>query len=55
MSNCQLCNKEVDERSTQNQVGYELCLGCVDYYLDEELINIMEEKHEYKNNRRRII
>ena len=46
MSRCQLCKKEVDERSTQNQVGYELCLSCVDYYSDEELVEIMIKENE---------
>ena len=46
MSRCQLCKKEVDERSTQNQVGYELCLSWVDYYSDEELVEIMIKEKE---------
>ena len=43
MSKCYLCKKEVDERSTQNQAGYELCLTCAHYHTDEELIELMEE------------
>ena len=43
MSKCYLCKKEVDERSTQNQAGYELCLTCANYHTDEELIELMEE------------
>ena len=44
MDKCVLCKKEVDERATQNQAGYELCLTCVYHYTDEELKNIMELK-----------
>ena len=46
MSRCQLCKKEVDERSTQNQVGFELCLSCAYNYSDKELIEIMIEEGE---------
>lgn len=43
---CQLCKKEVDERSTQNQVGFELCMECAYNYSDEELTEIMIEEGE---------
>ena len=46
MSRCQLCKKEVDERTTQNQVGFELCLSCAYNYSDKELIEIMIEEEE---------
>ena len=41
MSRCQLCKKQVDERSTQNKVGFELCLSCAYNYSDKELIEII--------------
>ncbi len=37
MSNCQLCGKLEDERNTQTQGGYTLCVGCDGLYSDEEL------------------
>tara|TARA_B100001989_G_scaffold11668_1_gene7419 strand:- start:17841 stop:17984 length:144 start_codon:yes stop_codon:yes gene_type:complete len=46
MSRCQLCKKEVDERSKQNQVGFELCMSCAYSYSDKELIEIMIEEEE---------
>ena len=46
MSRCQLCKKEVDERETQNQVGFELCLSCAYNYSDKELIEFMIEEAE---------
>ena len=42
MDKCNLCHKEVDERNTQEQAGYSLCLTCSNQYSDEELISIME-------------
>lgn len=44
MSNCKLCNKQVDERETQEQAGFSLCLSCDSKYSDEELIQLMEEE-----------
>ena len=44
MSKCQLCNKQVDERETQEQCGYYLCLSCDCKYTDNELIQLMEQK-----------
>tara|TARA_B100000212_G_C27248418_1_gene479098 strand:+ start:376 stop:540 length:165 start_codon:yes stop_codon:yes gene_type:complete len=46
MSRCQLCKKEVDERSTQDQIGFELCLSCAYNYSDKSLLEIMKEKVE---------
>jgi len=43
MSKCQLCNKQVDERETQEQCGYYLCLFCDCKYTDNELIQLMEK------------
>jgi len=43
MSKCQLCNKQVDERETQEQCGYYLCLSCDCKYTDNELIQLMEQ------------
>ena len=43
---CQMCHKSVDERSTQNQAGFELCMSCADNYSDEELTEIMIEEGE---------
>jgi len=42
MDKCNLCNKEEDERNTQEQAGYSLCLTCSDQYSDDELILLME-------------
>lgn len=39
---CDLCNKEVPERTLQEQCNYSLCNSCVDYHTDEELIEKME-------------
>ena len=44
MDECNLCGKEVDERNTQDQVGYSLCLTCSDLYSDEELTDLMESE-----------
>ena len=43
MSNCQLCGKLEDERNTQTQGGYTLCVGCDGLYSDEELEDKMEK------------
>jgi len=43
---CQMCHKSVDERSTQNQAGFELCMNCAYTYSDKELIEIMIEEEE---------
>jgi hypothetical protein len=42
MTQCQLCNRKVDERATQEQAGYYLCLSCDCKYTDNELIQLME-------------
>jgi len=44
MSNCQLCGKREDERNTQEQMGYTICLSCDGLYSDEELQEKMEHK-----------
>ena len=43
MDKCNLCDKEVDERNTQEQAGFSLCFTCSDKYSDEELTSIMEQ------------
>ena len=43
MNNCALCNKQVNERETQEQAGFSLCLPCDSKYSDEELIELMEQ------------
>jgi hypothetical protein len=46
MDTCQLCGKHEDERNTQEQMGYTICLGCDGLYSDEELasndLNLLE-------------
>tara|TARA_R110000851_G_scaffold14605_1_gene49286 strand:+ start:701 stop:844 length:144 start_codon:yes stop_codon:yes gene_type:complete len=42
MSNCDLCDKQVDERSMQEQQGYWLCLACSGSYSDAELAEKMK-------------
>ena len=37
MDTCQLCGKHEDERNTQQQMGYTICLGCDGLYSDEEI------------------
>ena len=48
MDNCALCNKQVDERETQDFssdfLELSLCLSCDSKYSDEELIELIEEK-----------
>ncbi len=44
MSNCQLCDRIVDERNAQEQMGYTICHSCDGLYSDEEL----EDKMQYK-------
>jgi ribosome-binding protein aMBF1 (putative translation factor) len=48
MDNCALCNKQVDERETQDisldSLELSLCLSCDSKYSDEELIELMEEE-----------
>ena len=46
MNNCELCNKLEDERSIQEQAGFNLCLYCDSMYDDEELKLLMGEKNE---------
>ncbi len=43
---CQMCHKSVDERSIQNQAGFELCMSCAYNYSDKELTEIMIEEEE---------
>jgi hypothetical protein len=43
MDTCQLCGKHEDERNTQEQMGYTICLGCDGLYSDEELQDKMEQ------------
>jgi hypothetical protein len=33
MDTCQLCGKHEDERNTQEQMGYTICLGVMVYTL----------------------
>lgn len=44
MSNCELCDKLIDERNEQEQMVYTICCFCDGLYSDEEL----KEKLEYK-------
>ena len=37
MDTCELCGKHEDERNTQQQMGYTICLGCDGLYSDEEI------------------
>ena len=39
MDKCNVCKKQVDERSTHS-----LCLTCSNQYTDEELVEIMENQ-----------
>ena len=47
MSNCELCNKQVDERQAQDFSSdffeVSLCLSCCDKYSDDELMELMEQ------------
>jgi hypothetical protein len=43
MNTCQLCGKHEDERNTQEQMGYTICLRCDGLYSDEELQDKMEQ------------
>ena len=45
MDTCELCGKHEDERNTQEQMGYTICLGCDGLYSDEELEERMEPIH----------
>ena len=45
MDTCQLCGKHEDERNTQEQMGYTICLGCDGLYSDEELEERMKPIH----------
>jgi len=56
MSNCDLCNQEVDERQLTDQCDHYLCLSCDGKYSDEELFAILaqiEELNEMFNRRAR--
>jgi len=46
MSNCDLCGKQVDERSMQEQQGYWLCLTCNGSHSDAELVEKMKEHND---------
>ncbi len=46
MNRCQLCKNLVDEISTQEQVGFKLCMNCAYNYSDKDLIEIMIEEEE---------
>ena len=46
MDTCQLCGKREDERNTQTQGGYTLCVGCDGIYSDEELKERLSMKGE---------
>ena len=46
MSPCELCNKLQDERSLQEQAGFNICLSCDCLYDDEELKLLIGEKNE---------
>ena len=48
-NNCNLCNKEVNERETQEQCGLSLCLSCDGKYTDKELIELGMIKGESWN------
>jgi hypothetical protein len=46
MDTCQLCGKHEDERNTQEQMGYTICLGCDGLYSDEEIKLMMSDVWE---------
>ena len=50
MYNCELCNKQMYEKSSMfTDNGFVVCIQCYDYYDDKELaekINIKESKME---------
>ena len=41
MDTCELCGKREDERNTQQQMGYTICLGCDGLHSDEEIQELM--------------
>jgi hypothetical protein len=45
MNTCQLCGKHEDERNTQEQMGYTICLRCDGLYSDEELEEFVGGNH----------
>ena len=45
MDTCQLCGKHEDERNTQEQMGYTICLRCDGLYSDEELEEFVGGDH----------
>ena len=51
MDICQLCGKHEDERNTQQQMGYTICLGCDGLYSDEELQDKIDSENNYSNPR----
>ena len=51
MDTCQLCGKHEDERNTQQQMGYTICLGCDGLYSDEELQDKIDSENNYSNPR----
>jgi len=44
MSNCDLCNQEVDERQLTDQCDHYLCLSCDGKYSDEELNEMFDRR-----------
>jgi hypothetical protein len=51
MDTCELCGKHEDERNTQQQMGYTICLGCDGLYSDEELQDKIDSENNYSNPR----
>ncbi len=49
MDTCELCGKHEDERNTQQQGGYTLCVGCDGLYSDEELQDQIDSENNYSN------
>jgi hypothetical protein len=47
MDTCQLCGKHEDERNTQEQMGYTICLGCDGLYSDSP--SLKERKEELQD------
>ena len=51
MDTCELCGKHEDERTTQQQMGHTICLGCDGLYSDEELQDKIDSENNYSNPR----
>jgi hypothetical protein len=47
MDTCQLCGKHEDERNTQEQMGYTICLGCDGFTLMKSYKIKWSNHHEY--------